>query len=215
MKKSRSFCIKRFLALTLSALLILCSFAGCSSYEAENANLPETEFVFPETTWGMSVNDVKQSYKDLHEVSDAKTSVDSVVQYVDDELEFCGLKMSAEFSFYERDGKTWLYRAELTSIDPMTDKELLEYINREDVIAINETDMEGTTLAVSEEKYALFDKNREYLGFPTDGIQIPWNLYEIGGGQKIRSDGKHYVFFYEASGFLLTSYDLQTGESLL
>ncbi len=206
--------MKKTISVSLILLMLFVCLTGCNSDPAkssENPNLPQAEVVFPKTTWGVSANDVKDSYSKLYETTD-ENGADGFRFFTLDELEFCGEKMNAEFTFLAKEDKTWLCRVELTTVDPMTDKELLAFTEKDEVKEIEDSNITGTVINAGEEKNALLDKNRAYLGWSTDGIRPSWNMYTVNGEIKTEDDGKHYTFVYEGMGFLFTSYDLEAGE---
>ncbi len=202
-------------------LTIFCAFvclSGCTSYEAENANLPETEFVFPETTWGMSVNDVKQAYPDIHDISDPERDGAATVRYRLDEYDFYGVKSTLQFVFYEKDGKTWLMGVSGFSADPMEPEEVTQLVGKTQGIQelqeqYNQLDNRFDSLDDAQKQCA--EKNKAYLGIKSPD-SYPLYFLSIGTSYTPTEDGdKPYLSFsYIGIGFLWSHYDFQTAEQV-
>lgn len=209
---------KSILSILLAFLCVSYCFIGCSSYQAENQNLPETEVVFPKTAWGMSVNDVKNVYNDLYDVSDEpEYESENMAVYHIDELDFYGMKMAATFSFYQKDGKTWLSNVSATSLDTVTDTEIDELkVNSDFSVLIDKyNEVNSDSSKASEEQQALLDKNREYLGLPiSEDDRIPFYFLQAGGTTLNENEELHCQITFAGFGYLFTHYDLQTSESI-
>ncbi len=201
---------KSVLSIILAFLCISVCFSGCSSYQTENQNLPEAEAFFPKTTWGMSVNDVKNVYKDLHDIT-KESDLEYIAYYQKDEIEHCGEKTQAIFTFLKKEDKTWLISVNLETIDPMTDKELLTYIEKDEIKEIEALSKKLTRSLtdLTEEEKVQLNKNQEYLGMHTDGKTVSFPLYTVSAGISEKEDGKHYSFEYSGRFFLLSNYDFQ------
>ncbi len=209
---------KRILILTLSALLILCSFAGCSSSKTENTNLPQAGLVFPKTSWGMSVNDVKENYPDIRDVSDPERDAAATVSYQLDEYDFYGVESTLKFVFYEKDGKTWLMGVSGVSAEPMEPEEVTELVGKtQEITELQEqyNQLENDFDSLNDAQKQCAEKNTAYLGV-TAAPSYPLYDLTIGTTYQPADDGDqpYLSFSYAGSGFLWSHYDFQTSEQV-
>ncbi len=203
---------RKLFTVFLAFLCIVGCFAGCKSSKAKR---PTETAVFPNTTWGMSASEVEQRYKGLTE---ADSRYDNQAVYQLDSLDFYGVDMKARFHFYQKDGSSWLWRVELISNKPMSDEELLAYIEKEEIKEINalteNLPSSLTAKSVLTEQEEQFNKNCAYLGIQSDHLKSIANIYTVGGSVKESDSGKYYGITFDGLGCLFCYYDFETNRSI-
>jgi hypothetical protein len=162
---------KRWISLVLILLGVLWGFSGCGSSESQSKLL-----AFPQTEWGMSKEEVQAVYGDLTGEDGAFASYQANAP-----IELCGQSATVEFSFFEKDGDSYLasvtanYSSDLSDADQLALLETLKAQFDTDAAA------QGTIADLTESEQALYEQNQAYLGI--DLSNASQNLYQCSVNQ--------------------------------
>jgi hypothetical protein len=156
----RAKCWKQMLVL----MMVLC--IGVMTSACGSQTVTQTDLlVFPQTEWGMSKAAVKAVYGDLEGES---TGIFSSYRAVEP-VELCGQSAELEFSFFEKDGKSYLIMVTATYSKDLSEKEQMAVIRALEQEFDIDAALQGTVSDLEEREQALYAQNTAYLNISGSG----------------------------------------------